>query len=221
MDGARRELLPRTALAGDEHVPDGFRGVGEIVAQRPSRRRLPENPIRIHVTECHLHAGVPQCGHAWLTVRAKKEHAALESKRRLMGTAHVPTQLIVEMAATADEHGTRLGMAFDSAKARDALAYAESFEAVATKAEAFAQRVRDAILVTKADTGAATLAAYATLKGVVRLPQGAGLRDSFDKMTQLMKRGRRPVAAAPVIAPAGAQPAAPPAVAAVQPAKAA
>ena len=50
---------------------------------------------------------------------------------------------------------------------------------VPTKAEAFAQRVRDSILVAKSDVGSGALAVYASLKGIVRRPEGAQYRDSF------------------------------------------
>jgi hypothetical protein len=59
------------------------------------------------------------------------------------------------------------------------------------------------------------------MKGLVRLPDGAPLRDSFDRMTHLMKRGRRAAASTPMVVLAAAQPAAPPALTVVQPAKAA
>jgi hypothetical protein len=139
-------------------------------------------------------------------------------KRRLMGTSSVPTQLIEEVAAAADQHGALIGMAFDSDKAREALAYASAFEPVATKAEAFAQRVRDAILAAKSDAGGAALAVYASMKGVVRREEGAALRDSFDKMGKIMKQRRKlgqhrknVAVAAAAAAAAAAEPAAPPA----------
>jgi hypothetical protein len=133
------------------------------------------------------------------------------AKRVLLGSAHVPTQLVAEVAAAADQHGALIGIPFDAEAARQALAFADAFEPVATKAEAFAQRVRDAVLTAKYDVGSASLAAYAAMKGIVRRPEGAGLRDSFDRMTTIMKRGRRAQPSlAPVIAlptPAEKQPA--------------
>lgn len=113
------------------------------------------------------------------------------TKFALRGTAHVPVALIEEVAAAADQHGSLIGLAFDSDAAREALAFAAAFEPVATKAEAFAQRVRDAVLAAKAEAGANALAAYASMKGVIRTEAGAPLRDSFDKMTQIMKRRRK------------------------------
>lgn len=112
-------------------------------------------------------------------------------KQRLLGTASAPIKLIEEVAAASDQHGTLIGMAFDSNKAREALAFSAAFEPVATKAEAFAQRVRDAIIMAKGDVGSAALAAYASMKGIVRRPGGAPLRDSFDKMAQIMRDRRK------------------------------
>ena len=117
--------------------------------------------------------------------------AGKADKRSQIGTFSVPTKLIEEVAAAADQHGKLLGMSFNSDKAREALAYASAFEPVATKAEAFAQRVRDSILASRSDVGAAALAVYASMKGIVRRPEGAALRDSFDKMSQIMKDRRR------------------------------
>lgn len=147
--------------------------------------------------------------------------AEKRSKRIMVGTAHVPMAFIEEAAAAADQQPGLLGTAFDAARAREAMAYAIAFEPVATKAEAFAQRVRDAILIARSEAGAASLATYASMKGLVRLPDGAPLRDSFDRMTHLMKRGRRAAATPPVAVPAVAQPAASPVLAIAQPAKAA
>jgi len=130
-------------------------------------------------------------------IEALFEKMELDPKRvkrdrhTLLGTAHVPAKLIEEVAAVADQHGTLVGMPFDSDAAREALAFAAAFEPVATKAEAFAQRVRDAILVAKSDAGAKALAVYAAMKGVVRTEAGAPLRDSFDKMTTIMKQRRK------------------------------
>ena len=117
--------------------------------------------------------------------------STVADKQRLMGTASVPTMLIEEVASTVDNHGTLVGMHFDSEKAREALAYAAAFEPVATKAHAFSQRVRDAIVAAKGDAGASALAVYASMKGVIRRPEGAALRDSFIKMTAIMKTRRK------------------------------
>jgi hypothetical protein len=113
--------------------------------------------------------------------------AGKTNKRRLIGTMSVPTKLIEEVAALADQQGMIGGIDFNADKAREALAFAAAFEPVATKAEAFAQRVRDSIMAAKSDVGGGALAVYASLKGIVRRPEGAQFRDSFDKMTQIMK----------------------------------
>ena len=117
--------------------------------------------------------------------------STVPDKQRLLGTASVPTMLIEEVASTVDHHGGLVGMQFDSEKARQALAFAAAFEPVATKAHAFSQRVRDAIVAAKGEAGASALAVYASMKGVVRRPEGAPLRDSFVKMTAIMKTRRK------------------------------
>src|SRR5438094_6729196 len=53
--------------------------------------------------------------------------STVPDKQRLMGTASVPTMLIEEVASTVDNHGTLVGLQFDSEKARQALAYAAAF----------------------------------------------------------------------------------------------
>ena len=113
------------------------------------------------------------------------------AKSRLLAASGVPTKLIEQVAAVADQHGKLAGMTFDSDHARQAIAYAAAFEPVAVEAEAFAQRVRDSIIVAKSDAGSSALAIYAALKGFVRRPEGAELRGAVDRMAQIMKDRRK------------------------------
>ena len=113
------------------------------------------------------------------------------AKSRLLAASGVPTKLIEQVAAVADQHGELAGMTFDYDGARQAIAYAAAFEPVAVEAEAFAQRVRDSIIVAKSDAGSSALAMYAALKGFVRRPEGAELRGAVDRMAQIMKERRK------------------------------
>ncbi len=172
----------------------------------PKRTRIKTKALQMRVSQ----GGVAKTAIHNIELLFKKMGLSPKSvksdKRRFLGTAGAPAKLIEEVAAAADQHGLLVGMAFDSNRAREALAFAAAFEPVATKAEAFAQRVRDSIIVAKGDVGSAALAVYAAMKGIVRRPEGAPLRDSFDKMTQIMKSRRKarvttakPKPAAPIV----------------------
>jgi hypothetical protein len=112
------------------------------------------------------------------------------ARKRLLAVSSVPAKLIEQVAAAADQHSSLAGIAFDADAAREALAYASAFGPVANEAEAFAQRVRDSIIVAKSAPGASALVVYTALKGFVRSAEGAELRGAFDSMTAIMKERR-------------------------------
>ena len=159
--------------------------------KKTPKKTATKSGVKMHVSQGHVAKLAIQNIQSLYKKLGLDPQTTKGNKRLLVGTSHVPILLIEEVAAASDQHGTLIGMSFDSDAARQAVAYSMAFEPVATHAEALAQSVRDAILLAKSDVGNAALAAYASLKGIVRTKEGAPLRGSLDKMTQIMRHRRK------------------------------
>jgi hypothetical protein len=124
-----------------------------------------------------------------------------EVKALTVTVSNTPAKLIELMATAKDTFGALIGTEFDSDNARETAAFASSFGPVVSTLVSTGARLDHDILLKRANVALATRASYVALKGVVRTPAGAPLKEMFKLMKQVMRDHRRGNANANVPAP--------------------
>lgn len=131
-----------------------------------------------------------------------------KTKKSLSSYMRIPDDFLEAVAAAADAHKSVIGVGFDSASVRSAIAYEKEQRPVAAQARALAQRVEEQIIARKADAAESCLGLYQVMKGAARLKSGTELRPVVKQLAELLPKRKRSNKAPPATAspPPEAQP---------------
>jgi hypothetical protein len=116
----------------------------------------------------------------------------VERKKTRSSSQHVPDALIELVATHAENNsGAVAGLPFDGAAARVALTQVSTAQAAVRAARQFAQRVEDDATQGRATVADRTFAVYSALRRLVRTPEGAALKDTYDQMHTVVRASNK------------------------------